>query len=80
MSAHTMSKKQVPARLDTGILDALSLAAESSNVSIAKYLEDLLMVNLKSSGHLPMNFVPVRPKWGGDRKSKAKHPETQADK
>ena len=79
MTCHTMPKKQVPARLDTEILEALRLAAESSKVSIAKYLEDLLVVNLKSSGRLPMDFSPARPQWGGDRKSKAKQTEVSTD-
>lgn len=70
-----MQKKQVPVRLDTEILEALRLAAESSKVSIAKYLEDLVIVNLKASGRLPMDFSPVRPQWGGDRKFKAKQTE-----
>ena len=75
MTAHTMTKKQVPARLDTEILEALREAAESSEVSIAKYLEDLLVNDLKKMGRLPIDFSPTRPKWGGDRKSKAKKSE-----
>ena len=79
MTAHIMTKKQVPARLDTEILEALREAAETSKVSIARYLEDLLVDDLKKLGRLPMDFSPTRPKWGGDRKSKAKQEQDSAN-
>ena len=72
MTIATMPKKQVPARLDTEILEALKLASEEAQVSIAKYLEDVLIRKLQDIGKLPMDFSPSKPQWGGLREPKQK--------
>lgn len=70
MTTATMPKKQIPARIDSEVLEALKLASEASNISIARYLEDLVISNLKASGRLPIDFMPSKPKWGGKREKK----------
>jgi hypothetical protein len=64
-------KKQIPARIDAEIIEALRVASEETGLSIAKYLENLLVINLKSAGHLQMDFTPSKANWGGPRKKKS---------
>ena len=75
MTIATMPKKQVPARIDTEVLEALRLASDAAGMSIAKYLEDLLVNNLKTSGRLPMDFLPSKAQWGGIRNKKTEPSE-----
>lgn len=63
-------KKPFATRLDENILKALSKAAEKKGVTIAKYLEQLLISNLKVAGTLPDDFKPEKTNWGGKREKK----------
>ena len=69
----TIVKKPFATRLDEEILKALSEAADNKNVSIAKYLEQLLINSLRTAGTLADDFAPKKNKnWGGDRSKKKK--------
>ena len=67
-------KKPFATRIDEQILGALSEAADQKGVSIAKYLEQLLIHNLKIAGTLPDDFKPKKTNWGGKRIPKSKKP------
>ena len=69
----TIVKKPFATRLDEEILKALSEAADNKGVSIAKYLEQLLISSLRTAGTLADDFAPQKNKnWGGDRSKKKK--------
>lgn len=68
-------KKPFATRLDEQILEALSEAADLKGVSIAKYLEQLLIHNLKIAGTLADDFRPQKTNWGGKREPKVKKSE-----
>ena len=71
-------KKPFATRIDEQILGALSEAADQKGVSIAKYLEQLLIHNLKIAGTLPDDFKPQKTNWGG-RRSGAGKPKSTTD-
>ena len=68
----TLVKKPFATRIDEQIQQALSEAADQKGVSIAKYLEQLLIHNLKTAGTLPDDFKPKKTNWGGKRVPKDK--------
>ena len=74
----TLVKKPFATRIDEQIQQALSEAADQKGVSIAKYLEQLLIHNLKIAGTLPDDFKPKKTNWGGKRVPKDKKLTTDA--
>ena len=67
MTTATMTKRQLATRIDSAVVDALSQAAEDKGISIAKYLERLLIHELTTAGKLPMGFKVSKSNWGGKR-------------
>jgi hypothetical protein len=63
-------KKPFATRLDEQIICALSEAADRKGMTIAKYLEQLLISNLKVAGTLDDDFAPKKTNWGGKREKK----------
>ena len=70
--ATALVKKPFATRLDEQIMEALSAAADQKGVSIAKYLEKLLINDLKTAGTLADDFKPPKTNWGGKRQAKDK--------
>jgi hypothetical protein len=70
MNSAAMPKRQIPARIDGEILDLLRVLSDEASMSLSRYLENMLMDSLKTSGKLPQSYKPLKPQWGGKRAKK----------
>jgi hypothetical protein len=86
------TRKQTAFRFDRRILEALELVAREGNISVNRYLENLLFSHMKQIGKIEMGASPLGETRGSDkgerrgaakkgtkRKPKAKDEEGEAD-
>jgi hypothetical protein len=78
-----MPRKAASYRLDDRILDALDKVARDGNISVNRYLENLLFSHLKQIGRIDMGASPLGETRGsdkGERRGAAKKGSTRKTK
>ena len=68
--AQTMPRKRRSYKIDERVIEAIARAAQKSNMSANKYLENLLFVHSKQVGELPMDAEPLGETRGGANQAK----------
>ena len=71
IQACSMPRKRRSYKIDERVIDAIARAAQKSNMSANKYLENLLFMHSKQIGELPMDAQPLGETRGGAGQTKA---------
>jgi len=79
MYSAEMPRKDKGFRLDTRIIDALVKVKDLTGKSSNAYVEELLMMNLKSLGIIPVTEEPLPEGRGGKRSGAGKPKKTEVD-
>lgn len=72
MTAFQMPRKDKGFRLDTRLIEALTKVRDITGKTSNAYVEELLMMNLKSLGIIPTDFEPLPEARGGKRDNSGK--------
>ena len=75
MTAQNMPRRAAAYKLDGRVLGAIARLALKSNMSVNKYLENLLFAHGKILGEIPIDALPL----GETRGHKRKPPTEQGD-
>jgi hypothetical protein len=79
MNAAEMPRKDKGFRLDTRIIDALAQVKELTGKTANAYVEEILLMNLKSLGIIPKDVEPLPEARGGKRSGAGKPKKTETD-
>jgi hypothetical protein len=74
-----MPRKDKGFRLDTRIIEALAKVKELTGKTANAYVEELLLMNLKSLGIIPTDIEPLPEARGGKRDGAGKPKKVAAD-
>jgi hypothetical protein len=74
-----MPRKDKGFRLDTRIIEALAKVKDLTGKSSNAYVEELLMMNLKSLGIIPVDAEPLPEARGGKRSGAGKPKNSSAE-
>jgi hypothetical protein len=79
MNTVQMPRKDKGFRLDTRIVDALAQVKELTGKTANAYVEEILMLNLKSLGIIPKDVEPLSEARGGKREGTGRKPSKVED-
>ena len=64
------SRRSFSVYVDGRAIDGIRRAAKKSNLSLNRYMEELLMGHSKAVGEVPIDISPLARSWGGKREKK----------